>query len=106
MRTTLKRGVGRGAAVNGNGRAVLPPGVLTPVSHYRQPERSRTIWGWLAKTFLLAIVGCSSLVFGAAGGVYLEALAAVDDLAPREAVKQASERLDIPLANAPANALV
>ena len=27
MRTTLKRGIGRGAAVNGNGRAVLPPGV-------------------------------------------------------------------------------
>jgi LCP family protein required for cell wall assembly len=106
MRTTLKRGVGRGAAVDGNGHAVLPPGVLTPVKHYRQPERSRSIWGWLAKFFLLTVVVCSSLVFGAAGGVYLEALAAVDDLAPREAVKQASARLDIPLANAPANALV
>ena len=28
MRTTLKRGLGRGAAPNGNGKAVLPPGVV------------------------------------------------------------------------------
>ena len=38
MRTTLKRGIGRGAAVEGNGRAVLPPGALSPITVYRQPE--------------------------------------------------------------------
>jgi hypothetical protein len=32
MRTTLKRGYGRAAETNGNGRAVLPPGVVTPVT--------------------------------------------------------------------------
>jgi LCP family protein required for cell wall assembly len=105
MRTTLKRGVGR-AAVNGNGRAALPPGVLSPVTRYRQPERSRSIWRSLARMFLLVIVICSSLIFGAAGGVYLEALAAVDDLAPSEQVKVALNQLELPPADAPANALV
>ena len=104
MRTTLKRGVGRGA--NGNGRAVLPPGVLSPVSRYRQPERRRSIWRTLARTILLVIVICSSVIFGAAGGVYLEALAAVDDLAPSEQVKIALKQLELPEADAPANALI
>ena len=40
MRTTLKRGLGRGAAPNGNGKAALPPGAPSPVTLYRQPERS------------------------------------------------------------------
>ena len=106
MRTTLKRGIGRGAAVNGNGRAVLPPGVLTPVTHYRQPEPTRSIWGSLARIFLLTVAVSSIAVFGAAGGVYLEALAAVEDLAPKEQVKLALKQLDIAPANAPANALV
>jgi LCP family protein required for cell wall assembly len=105
MRTTLKRGVGRGA-VNGNGRAVLPPGVLSPVTRYRQPERARSIWRSLGRIFLLTIVICSSLIFGAAGGVYLEALAAVDDLAPSEQVKVALKQLELPPADAPANALL
>jgi len=37
MRTTLKRGVGRGAEHNGNGKAVFPPGTLSTVTRYRQP---------------------------------------------------------------------
>ena len=32
MRTTLKRGLGRGAAPNGNGKAVFPPGSTSPVT--------------------------------------------------------------------------
>jgi hypothetical protein len=32
MRTTLKRGIGRGAGVDGNGRAVLPPAATTPMT--------------------------------------------------------------------------
>jgi LCP family protein required for cell wall assembly len=106
MRTTLKRGIGRGADGNGNGRAVLPPGVLTPMNRYRQPERQRSAWRAAGKGLFMLVVVCSMLVFGAAGGVYLEALAAVEDLTPREATKKAAERLDIPLPNAPANALV
>ena len=41
MRTTLKRGIGRGAGVDGNGRAVLPPATRTPMTLYRQPKRRR-----------------------------------------------------------------
>jgi LCP family protein required for cell wall assembly len=106
MRTTLKRGLGSSAGANGNGRAVLPPGVLTPVTRYRQPGRPRSIGRSLARIFVLVIVICSSLIFGAAGGVYLETLAAAHDLAPSEQVKIALKQLDIPPANAPANALV
>src|SRR5687767_5767706 len=106
MRTTLKRGIGRGADGDGNGRAVLPPGVLTPVNRYRQPERTRSPWRFVGKALFLLVTVCSMLAFGAAGGIYLEALAAVEDLTPREATKKAAERLDIPLPNAPANALV
>ena len=41
MRTTLKKGIGRGAEVNGNARAVIPPGALSPVSLYRQSPPAR-----------------------------------------------------------------
>ena len=85
---------------------MLPPGVLSPVTRYRQPERKRSIWRSLARIFVLVLVICSSLIFGAAGGVYLEALAAVDDLAPSEQVRIALKQLEIPPADAPANALV
>ena len=40
MRTTLKKGIGRGAELNGNGYAVLPPSVVTRMTRYRQPKRS------------------------------------------------------------------
>ena len=72
MRTTTKRGLGRAATLNGDGRAVLPPVALEPVRRYRQPPpppRSTTrlaarIFGWI----LLALLVVAS---GLAGGVYL-----------------------------------
>jgi LCP family protein required for cell wall assembly len=72
MRTTLKRGIGRGAEVNGNGRAVLPPGALTPVSLYRQPPPARR--GFAAQVgrfFLWLFVTLLMLVCGLVGGFYL-----------------------------------
>src|SRR5947208_1137381 len=39
MRTTLKRGVGRGAELNGNGHAVYPPAAVSAVARYEQPLR-------------------------------------------------------------------
>ena len=40
LKTTLKRGIGRGAAsTDGNGHAVLPPAALTPMTRYRAPSR-------------------------------------------------------------------
>jgi LCP family protein required for cell wall assembly len=38
LRTTLKRGIGRGGVLDGNGHSVLPPSALTPMNRYRQPE--------------------------------------------------------------------
>jgi LCP family protein required for cell wall assembly len=83
MRTTLKRGMGRAATLNGNGRVVLPPATLDAMRRYRQPPPpARTvrgtafrILGWL----LLAIVVVAS---GLAGGVYLYGHETLSALAP------------------------
>ena len=70
MRTTLKRGIGRGAAVNGNGRVVLPPGALSPITIYRQPEPVRrggwSIFGVVVGWVLVAVL----MTVGAVGGGY------------------------------------
>jgi len=108
MRTTLKRGIGRGAAVNGNGRPVLPPGALSPITIYRQPEPAprsgwatlRTIFAWVSVAFLV-VVGSIG------GGAYLwfhESVAEV--VASTPDVKIAAERLDVALPGQPATALV
>lgn len=107
MRTTLKRGVGRGAALNGGG-GNGPARPLAPVAIYRQPPappRSRSslalrIVGWAA--LVLAV-----LVGGSAGGAYLYVHESVAAVAPKSAeVKQALEDLDVPLPGQPATALV
>jgi LCP family protein required for cell wall assembly len=72
VRTTTKRGLGRAATLNGDGRSVLPPAVLEPMRRYRQPPpppRSTRklvakIFGWI----LLALVVVAS---GLLGGLYL-----------------------------------
>jgi hypothetical protein len=72
MRTTLKRGLGRSASTNGDGRAVLPPGAASPVNVYRQPppeRRSRT--GVVGRIALWLGIASLVLVSGAAGGAYL-----------------------------------
>jgi len=110
MRTTTKRGIGRGAALdgNGNGRAVLPPGTTSPITIYRQPPpppRSRwrtvrTVFGW-AFVFLLMCAGA------AGGGAYLwfhESVAAV--VAKTPDVKVAAKQLDVAPPGEPATALV
>ncbi|HUK93499.1 MAG TPA: LCP family protein [Gaiellaceae bacterium] len=72
MKTTLKRGIGRGAAVNGNGRAVIPPGTLSPVTLYRQPPPSRPgVAKTIGKFFLWLIVLLLIVVAGLVGGFYL-----------------------------------
>ena len=52
MRTTLKRGVGRGHSGNGNGKMQLPPGPTAPVTIYRQPEPPRRSRSRLALSIL------------------------------------------------------
>ena len=98
MRTTLKRGIGRGAAVTGNGtaraaaRRPLADHDLPPAGAARAlglGARSRTVFAW-ALVALLVVVG------SIAGGAYLwfhESVAAVvADDAGREDRRQAPRR--------------
>jgi putative membrane protein len=74
VRTTLKRGIGRGAALNGNvnGNVVLPPGALTPMARYRQPDtRPPHGLAWRFGKFLFWLGVLVLMVSGgAAGGLY------------------------------------
>jgi LCP family protein required for cell wall assembly len=108
MRTTLKRGIGRGAAVNGNGRAVLPPGALSPITIYRQPPPARrggwSIFGAVMGWLVVALVMTAGAI---GGGYYLFLEQRVEDLvATTPDVVIAQKQLDIPAANEPATALV
>ncbi|HET8606085.1 MAG TPA: LCP family protein [Gaiellaceae bacterium] len=108
MKTTLKRGYGRGAPVdgNGNGHGTLPP--LATITRYRQPEQPRRsglalLGRIMLGTLLLALM----LGAGIGGGAYLyfhQSVAAV--VAHTPDVKKASKQLDIPLADHAAIALV
>src|SRR6185312_8550239 len=107
MRTTLKRGVGRGAH-NGNGKAVFPPGTLSTVTRYRQPPPpSKTPMGLFWRIVIGTFVVLSSLVLAVAGGAYLyfhQSVATVRAHTP--SVVRASKTLDIPLTHQAAIALV
>jgi LCP family protein required for cell wall assembly len=108
MRTTLKRGFGRGAALSGNVQAVLPPGAVPAMSVYRQPSpggRSRI--ALVGRIAMWLGVACLVLLVGVAGGSYLyfhQSVAAVAARTPE--VKRAARQLDVPLPGHPAIALV
>jgi polyisoprenyl-teichoic acid--peptidoglycan teichoic acid transferase len=108
MRTTLKRGVGRGATANGNGSAVFPPGPISSVTRYRQPPPpARTGVGLLGRILLFTFLALTSLGLAVAGGAYLyfhQSVAAVQASTPE--VVKAQKVLSIPKANEPAIALV
>jgi LCP family protein required for cell wall assembly len=108
MRTTLKRGIGRGATANGNGRAVLPPGSLSPITIYRQPEPPpRSRWAFVRTAFAWAGVILLVAIGSAAGGAYLWFHESVADVvASTPDVKVAAKRLDVALPGQPATALV
>ncbi len=98
MKTTLKRGIGRGGVLDRNGHAVLPPSTLTAMTRYRQPEpppRSgpRTVGRILLWLTALVLV----LAVGLVGGAYLffhESVAAIQ--AKSEDVKSAQKFLAVP----------
>jgi LCP family protein required for cell wall assembly len=98
MRTTLKKGIGQSAGVNGNGRSAFPPGALSPVTLYRQPpppQRSFAaqvgrFFAWLAITLLVVVCGL-------VGGFYLGIHESAAALRPHTAeAKAAQARLDAP----------
>jgi LCP family protein required for cell wall assembly len=108
MRTTLKRGVGRGASANGNGKAVFPPGTVSAVTRYRQPPPpARTGLGLLRRILVATLLAIASLVLAVAGGSYLyfhQSVASVRAHTPD--VVRAARSLDVPVANHAAIALV
>ena len=82
MRTTLKRGLGQGASVNGNGRAVLPPTAPTPMRVYRQPvPERRTGLRLVGRMLIFLVVAILMLIAAFGGGWYLflhESVAAIN----------------------------
>ena len=85
---------------------MLPPGALSPVQRYRQPERKRGPLRVLGRVLFFLFALCLAVVLGIGGGTYLWAVESVAATTPQQAVKIASKRLDLPLPNKPTIALV
>jgi LCP family protein required for cell wall assembly len=99
--------MGRVAVLNGDGRAVLPPGVLSPVQRYRQPERKRSVVRTVGRILFVLVASCVSVVAGTAGGAYLyadENAHAFASLSVR--TKRAAKFLNHPIPGQAANALL
>jgi LCP family protein required for cell wall assembly len=108
MKTTLKRGIGRGAVFDGNGRAVFPPGVPTPMARYRQPEpEPRGAWTLIRTVALWTVLVALVVAGGAAGAAYLRAHRFVAAVAPKtKQDKATAKRLDVAVPGQPTTALV
>ena len=73
MRTTLKRGIGQAAGLNGNGHSAAPP-LFGPIARYRQPDPPRrSVIGLILRGFGWFVLALAVIGAGAAGGAYLYA---------------------------------
>ena len=110
MRTTLKRGVGRAAEVDGNGRGRRPPTALTPITRYEQPGKRRGFLATLGRILFLLFAAATALLFGIAGGHYLDfeqTVVDIDQSSKRNPqLVKAAKKLDLQLPGRPAIALV
>src|SRR5258708_26789379 len=99
MKTTLKRGVGRGAEVNGNGHSVFPPGPVSSVSRYSQPPLPpRSGFSLLGRILVGTVLAVLALGLGVGGGAYLWVHPSLNSLrAHSTAGKIAPKELNIPL---------
>ncbi|MBA3365752.1 MAG: LCP family protein [Actinobacteria bacterium] len=107
MRTTLKRGIGRGTAANGNGRAAVPPVVSSPMTRYSQSSRPRSRLRLVGRIVFWLMAILLMLAASLAGGAYLffdQSISAIRAKTP--ALKLAQARLDVAPPNKPATALI
>jgi LCP family protein required for cell wall assembly len=109
MKTTLKRGIGRSADVNGNGRAVFPPAIEPVMRRYRQPEpEARRGVALFGKILLWVSLVAVMLAGGVVGGTYLYVERDIAQaLGPNSLdVEVAEEKLDAVIPGEPTTALV
>jgi LCP family protein required for cell wall assembly len=108
MKTTLKRGIGRGAALNGHGRSIFPPGVQTPMTRYRQPEPEKLgPWALVRLIALWTVLAALIVAGGAAGAVYLKQHEFFEAVKPKSKTDKAAQKdLDAPIPGQPTIALV
>jgi LCP family protein required for cell wall assembly len=100
--------MGRGATVNGNGRAVYPPGVHTPMRRYRQPEpQRRGAWQVVRSVALWMVLVALVVSVGVAGAAYLKAHQFIEAISPKkQADRAAAKRLNVAIPGQPTVALV
>jgi LCP family protein required for cell wall assembly len=107
MRTTLKRGIGQAAGLNGNGHSAVPP-LFGPVTRYGQPGRPRrSLIGTILRGFGWLVLAVVVIASGIGGGLYLythETLASIST--KTKDIRQTDKGLAIARPNAPAIALV
>jgi LCP family protein required for cell wall assembly len=108
MRTTLKRGIGQAAGLNGNGHSAVAP-LFGPVARYRQPgPPQRSVVGLILRGFGLLVLAVVVIASGIGGGLYLythETLASIST--KTHVIKVTDKNLTaIPSPSSPAIALV
>ncbi|HEX4520751.1 MAG TPA: LCP family protein [Gaiellaceae bacterium] len=108
MKTTLKRGVGRGAELNGqNGHAVFPPAAVSSVVKYRAPVAGRTGLGLIGRILLFVLLVILAVGIAGAGAAYLYFHDTVSGLQAHSLpVKIAEKQLHVTLPGHAAIALV
>jgi LCP family protein required for cell wall assembly len=110
MRTTLKRGIGQAAGLNGNGHSAAPP-LFGPIARYRPPDPPhRSVVGLILRGFGWLVLAVVVVAAGAAGGAYLyghETLKAVSAHSKSLVnVEKNGDLKKVPQASDPAIALV
>lgn len=107
MKTTLKRGIGRGASMNGD-RAIYPPAPPTPMTRYRQPDPPRRgAWRIVGAIFLWTLLVALIVAAAAGGAAYLKGHQFVEAIAPKtKSDIAAAKRLDLADPSQPTIALV